>query len=81
MGAEKACYGCHAIDHLVADCPQKGNYKNGTKTKKNGAEGNDPNEEKARAENNEKLQSKKKENHDSMKITNEKKDISKESNC
>ncbi|OZC06718.1 zinc knuckle [Onchocerca flexuosa] len=81
VGAEKACYGCHATDHLVADCPQKVNFKNGNKAKKNGSETNNTN---AKIENNENLQSETKEEKTDSKmkeITNDKGDISKESNC
>lgn len=81
MGAEKACYGCHATDHLVADCPQKVNFKNGNKAKKNGSETNNTN---PKIENNEELQSETKEEKTDSKmkeITNDKEDISKESNC
>uniref|UniRef100_A0A915PF74 CSD domain-containing protein n=1 Tax=Setaria digitata TaxID=48799 RepID=A0A915PF74_9BILA len=47
VGSEKACYGCHATDHLIADCPRKVDLKNGSKPKKNG---NEPNNEKEVAE-------------------------------
>lgn len=58
MGAEKACYVCHAADHLVADCPQKVNFRNDSKTKKNGTEGNGKNEEVTKVESTEELESK-----------------------
>lgn len=58
VGAEKACYGCHAADHLVADCPKKVNFKNGNKIKKNGAEGSDTDKEAAKVESTKELKSK-----------------------
>ncbi|VDK80495.1 unnamed protein product [Litomosoides sigmodontis] len=58
VGTEKACYGCHAADHLVADCPQKVNFKNDSKTKKNGTGGNGKNEEVTKVENAIELESK-----------------------
>ncbi|KAL3997442.1 Cold shock-like protein CspD domain protein [Acanthocheilonema viteae] len=84
VGAEKACYGCHAADHLIADCPQKVNYKNGNKTKKNSTEGSDANEKVAEVEGTEELQTKAKmEKTDSKmkEITVDKDNVVKSSNC
>lgn len=80
MGAEKACYGCHATDHLVADCPQKVNFKNGNKARKNGTETSDTNEEVAEIENNGELQLKTKKGKDNSKITSDKEGVNKDSN-
>ncbi|VDO38708.1 unnamed protein product [Brugia timori] len=82
LGAEKACYGCHSTDHLITDCPQKVNFKNGNKTRKN--EGYDKNEEEAKVERNEQVQSKMKKEKTGSKmkeITNDKEDANRDSNC
>ncbi|CAG9540729.1 unnamed protein product [Cercopithifilaria johnstoni] len=84
VGVEKACYGCLAADHLVADCPQKVYFKNDNKTKNNGTEESDANEEVVKAESTKEQQLKtKKEKADSKmkEITVDKDNVVKSNNC
>ncbi|KAM3721855.1 Protein lin-28 [Dirofilaria immitis] len=81
VGTEKACYGCHATDHLVADCPQKLNFKNGNKAKKDGPETNHTN---TKIESSKELQSKTEEEKADSKakeIRGNNEDINKDSSC